>query len=135
MSRFQPDMAAMYALTGAYIGIRGSRPRRGRPTVPLAIGQFIREMSLANPLWGAHGSTASCSYSASLSADERREVAGGSTLKQRERTRLPAVRSLLALCDERRTTNRTLKCQRSRIFCHHIRQVLRPDTLKGIRDG
>jgi len=30
-----------------------SRPRRGRPTVPLAIRELIREMSLANPLWGA----------------------------------------------------------------------------------
>ena len=30
-----------------------SRPRRGRPTVPFEIRQLIREMSLANPLWGA----------------------------------------------------------------------------------
>src|SRR5919106_1979592 len=30
-----------------------SRPRRGRPTVPLEIRQLIRAMSLANPLWGA----------------------------------------------------------------------------------
>jgi hypothetical protein len=30
-----------------------SRPRRGRPTVPIEIRQLIREMSLANPLWGA----------------------------------------------------------------------------------
>ena len=30
-----------------------ARPRRGRPTVPLEIRQLIREMSLANPLWGA----------------------------------------------------------------------------------
>ena len=30
-----------------------SRPRRGRPTVPLEVRQLIREMSLANPLWGA----------------------------------------------------------------------------------
>ena len=30
-----------------------SRPRRGRPKVPLKIRQLIREMSLANPLWGA----------------------------------------------------------------------------------
>ena len=28
-------------------------PHRGRPTVPLEIRQLIREMSLANPLWGA----------------------------------------------------------------------------------
>ena len=32
---------------------RRSRPRRGRPTVPHEIRQLIREMSLANPLWGA----------------------------------------------------------------------------------
>jgi hypothetical protein len=30
-----------------------SRPRLGRQTVPLEIRQLIREMSLANPLWGA----------------------------------------------------------------------------------
>ena len=30
-----------------------SRSRRGRPKVPLEIRQLIREMSLANPLWGA----------------------------------------------------------------------------------
>ena len=30
-----------------------SRPRRGRPTVPLEVRGLIREMSLANPLWGA----------------------------------------------------------------------------------
>jgi hypothetical protein len=30
-----------------------SRPHRGRPMVPLEIRQLIRDMSLANPLWGA----------------------------------------------------------------------------------
>jgi hypothetical protein len=30
-----------------------SRHRRGRPTVPLEIRRLIREMSIANPLWGA----------------------------------------------------------------------------------
>lgn len=30
-----------------------SRPRGGRPTTPADIRQLIREMSLANPLWGA----------------------------------------------------------------------------------
>jgi hypothetical protein len=30
-----------------------SRPHGGRPTVPLETRQLIREMSLANPLWGA----------------------------------------------------------------------------------
>ena len=38
-----------------------SRPRGGRPTVPLEIRRLIREMSIANPLWGAlriHGAEA-----------------------------------------------------------------------------
>jgi len=30
-----------------------SRRRRGRPAVPLEIRRLIREMSIANPLWGA----------------------------------------------------------------------------------
>jgi hypothetical protein len=30
-----------------------SRPRGGRPTIPDEIRQLIREMSVANPLWGA----------------------------------------------------------------------------------
>src|SRR5258705_11009994 len=30
-----------------------SRPRGGRPTVPAEIRKLIREMSIANPLWGA----------------------------------------------------------------------------------
>src|SRR4029450_12974506 len=30
-----------------------SRPRPGRPAVPAEIRQLIRQMSLANPLWGA----------------------------------------------------------------------------------
>src|SRR6201998_1869227 len=30
-----------------------SNPRGGRPTVPLKIRKLIREMSIANPLWGA----------------------------------------------------------------------------------
>jgi hypothetical protein len=30
-----------------------SRPRSGRPTVPVEIQRLIREMSIANPLWGA----------------------------------------------------------------------------------
>ncbi|WP_154072384.1 helix-turn-helix domain-containing protein [Bradyrhizobium erythrophlei] len=32
---------------------RTSRPRSGRPTTPLEIRQLIREISLANLLWGA----------------------------------------------------------------------------------
>jgi transposase InsO family protein len=31
----------------------GTRPRGGRPTVPLETRELIREMSIANPLWGA----------------------------------------------------------------------------------
>jgi transposase InsO family protein len=30
-----------------------SRPRGGRPTIPTDVRQLIREMSVANPLWGA----------------------------------------------------------------------------------
>ena len=30
-----------------------SRPRGGRPKIPLEIRKLIREMSIANPLWGA----------------------------------------------------------------------------------
>jgi hypothetical protein len=30
-----------------------SRPRGGRPTTPADIRQLIRDMSVANPLWGA----------------------------------------------------------------------------------
>src|SRR5262245_40431034 len=29
------------------------RSRGGRPATPVAVRQFIREMSIANPLWGA----------------------------------------------------------------------------------
>jgi hypothetical protein len=44
-----------------------SRPRGGRPKTPLEIRQLIRGISLANPLWGAHGFMASFSSSASMS--------------------------------------------------------------------
>jgi hypothetical protein len=37
----------------AYWRSRSSRPRGGRPKTPLEIRQLIREMSIANPLWGA----------------------------------------------------------------------------------
>jgi len=30
-----------------------SRPRGGRPKMPLDIRQLVRDMSIANPLWGA----------------------------------------------------------------------------------
>ena len=30
-----------------------SRPRSGRPTIPVETRRLIREMSIANPLWGA----------------------------------------------------------------------------------
>ena len=45
-----------------------SRPRGGRPTVPLEIRGLIREMSIANPLWERRVSMVSCSSSASKSA-------------------------------------------------------------------
>jgi hypothetical protein len=45
-----------------------SSPRGGRPKTPLEVRQLIREISLANPLWGAHhGFIASFSSSASMS--------------------------------------------------------------------
>ena len=62
-----------------------SRPRRGRPTVPLDIRQLIREMSLPIRCGELHGSMANCSNSASLSgrrvwqvygAEERGTVTG-----------------------------------------------------------
>jgi hypothetical protein len=45
-----------------------SRHRGGRPTLPTEIRKFIREMSIANPLWGRRGSTESCLSSVSISA-------------------------------------------------------------------
>src|SRR5580704_8593868 len=66
-----------------------SGARGGRPTVPLEIRRLIREMSIANPLWGApriHGENSSSSASISdrrawpstWSGDEtRRPKAGG----------------------------------------------------------
>ena len=45
-----------------------SRHRCGRPAVPLEIRRLIREMSIANPLWGAPRSMESFSGSASTSA-------------------------------------------------------------------
>jgi len=38
-----------------------SRPRGGRPKTPLEIRHLIREMSLANPLWGVLNGAASMS--------------------------------------------------------------------------
>ena len=49
-----------------------SRRRGGRPTVAPEIRKLIREMSIANPLWGRRGSTESCSSSGSVS--ERRAL-------------------------------------------------------------
>jgi len=43
-----------------------SRPRGGRPKTPLEIRRLIREMGLANPLWGAPRLHASFSSSASM---------------------------------------------------------------------
>jgi hypothetical protein len=44
-----------------------SRPRSGRPATPLEVRQLIREISLANPLWGVPRFMASFSSSASMS--------------------------------------------------------------------
>src|SRR5260370_30092872 len=44
-----------------------SRPDGGRPKAPADIRRLIREMSVANPLWGAPRYTANCSSSASMS--------------------------------------------------------------------
>jgi len=44
------------------------RSRSGRPSVDREIRDLMRQMSCANPLWGAPGSTVSCSSSASRSA-------------------------------------------------------------------
>jgi hypothetical protein len=45
-----------------------SRRRGGRPSVPVKIRRRIRDMSRANPLWGAPRIQANCSSSASTSA-------------------------------------------------------------------
>jgi hypothetical protein len=45
--------------------------RLGRPKMGTEIRDLIRQMSLANPLWGAPASTANCSSSASRSAKPR----------------------------------------------------------------
>jgi transposase InsO family protein len=49
-----PDTVIRWHRLGfrAYWRLR-SRPRGGRPQIPLDIRRLIREMSLANPLWGA----------------------------------------------------------------------------------
>ena len=44
-----------------------SRNRCGRPTVPLEIRRLIREMSIANPLWGAPSSASRSARPASSS--------------------------------------------------------------------
>src|ERR1700676_2340658 len=44
-----------------------SKARGGRPTVPLEIRKLIREMSIANPLWGAPRIMENSSSSASIS--------------------------------------------------------------------
>jgi hypothetical protein len=49
-----------------------SRVRAGRPKTPLEIRQLIREMSIANPLWGApriHGNNAPVSRQEIVSSD------------------------------------------------------------------
>jgi hypothetical protein len=48
-----------------------SRCRGGRPKVPFEIRQLIRDMSLANPLWGAPGFTENSLSSGSTSGKPR----------------------------------------------------------------
>ena len=50
----KPDTVIRWHRAGfrAYLRWK-SRPRGGRPTIPADICQLIREMSVANPLWGA----------------------------------------------------------------------------------
>ena len=43
----------MSALPVPVVNLWKSRSRRGRPAVPIEIRQLIREISIANPLWGA----------------------------------------------------------------------------------
>src|ERR1700726_4363354 len=40
-----------------------SRPRGGRPQIDTELRVLVRRMSVENPLWGAHASTANCSSS------------------------------------------------------------------------
>ena len=44
-----------------------SRPRGGRPNTPADVRQLIRDMSVANPLWGAPRIHGDCSSLASMS--------------------------------------------------------------------
>ena len=78
-----------------------SKARGGRPTVPLEIRKLIREMSIANPLWGApriHGEllklgAASEGASASVTCTATNTGAAGGCHFQRDRTRAgPACR-------------------------------------------
>ena len=55
-----------------------SRPRGGRPPVPLEIRRLIREMSIANPLWGA----------VPIPSIAPRKASPGSTRRRSDRMRL-----------------------------------------------
>ena len=57
----QPETIIRWHRTGFRLYWRWkSRARGGRPKVPVEVRRLIREMSLANRLWGAPASTASC---------------------------------------------------------------------------
>jgi hypothetical protein len=63
----KPEMVIRWHRAGFRLFWRWkSRARGGRPKVPLEIRQLIRNMSLANPLWGGPGSMANSSSSASM---------------------------------------------------------------------
>jgi hypothetical protein len=70
-----------------------SRPCGGRPKVPLDVRRLIRDISIANPLWGRQGSTASSSSLASRSGRRRLPSTwfGGDDLRARDGRRFFAT--------------------------------------------
>ena len=62
----------------------------GRPAVAAEIRELIRDMSLANPLWGPRGSTANCSSSASS-----RTTSVAKYMARRRRPTVPAWKTFI----------------------------------------
>src|SRR6266403_2178895 len=81
-----------------------SRPRIGRPKTPLEIRQLIREISLANPLWGAPGFMASFSSSASMSTNHRCKVYG-----EGKATAIPRVEDIPSQSRRRHRVDRPIR--------------------------
>ena len=67
----KPATVVQWHRKGFQLYWRWRSRRLGRPRASTEIRDLIRQMSLANPLWGAPASTASCSSSASRSAKPR----------------------------------------------------------------